>query len=67
MRYGLFIGLDKSRYQVYILFLQENMLWVLIRSTSFLWRNKKNINTFELNLIKSCADSNYFFFVDRDF
>ena len=51
--YKTHIGLDKSGYQVYIflIFPQKHMLGVLIRSTSqymFLWRNKKNINTFGL-------------------
>ena len=51
------ICLDKSGYQVniFLIFLHENMLWVLIRITlwrqsflmstqnTFLWRNKENI------------------------
>ena len=50
----MYIGLDKGGYPVNIFLIspQKHMLWVLIRSASphhmFLWRNKKNINTFGL-------------------
>ena len=37
---------------MFLISAQKHMLWVLIRSASIRYRNKKNINTF---LLKKCA------------
>ena len=48
------VGLDKNGYQVYIfLITPQNMLWVLIRSTSkYFWTEKKKhlIKSYDLRL-----------------